>query len=86
LKVGIEDVNAASAINMYPNPASSLVNITNAANANIYVYTTTGKLVYTQKSADKLAQLNLNTLVNGSYIVKIVKDAQVITRKLNVIK
>src|SRR5690606_39429125 len=59
--------------NIYPNPASNLVNITN--NENMYVkevavYDTTGKLISTQNFNEQTEiQLNVENLASGTYML-----------------
>ena len=67
--VGIENVNnAADLISVYPNPASSIINVKTSGKTDLQLFTIEGKRVIDQKGADKLIT---SALPNGIYILKI---------------
>jgi len=70
-------------INVYPNPANDVLNITNAENATITIYNVLGEVV---KTVTNVNQISLANVAEGSYIVRIVKENNVITKKINVVK
>ncbi|WP_139855797.1 T9SS type A sorting domain-containing protein [Aequorivita sinensis] len=73
-------------IALYPNPASTVLNLKNAENANIDVYDILGKLILTQNNIDVDAQINVANLQAGTYFIKISKDNSVTTKKFLVTK
>jgi len=73
-------------LSLYPNPASTVLNLKNAENANIEVYDVLGKLIFSQENIAIDAQINVENLVNGTYFVKISKDNAVTTKRIIVSK
>jgi len=86
LSSGVTPVVSNNAVKVYPNPTSGLVKIDNVEGATINVYNVAGALVQTVVSNSVNTSLNLSGLSNGSYIVKIVKNNEVVTKKVNLNK
>jgi len=76
----------AAKFNLYPNPASNLVNITN--NENMYVkevavYDTTGKLITTQNFNEQTEiQLHVENLASGTYLLHLQTNEGMAVKKL----
>src|SRR5690606_26410225 len=72
--------------NMYPNPATNLVNITNSENMlveQVTVYDSTGKQLTTQSFNNQTEiQLNIENLANGTYMLHIQTNAGLAVKKL----
>ena len=73
---GLEDINSANAITIYPNPANDVVVIENVAcsarQITINVYDTQGRLVLSEiKPNAKSYTLNITSLKTGVYYVKV---------------
>lgn len=85
-----EWVNAATVvandIEMYPNPTTGIVNLTNVENASVEVYNMVGQMVASMNCNSTNASIDLSNVANGNYIVRIVKDGEVSTSKLNIVK
>lgn len=86
-------VSASSSVNeveanqtsVYPNPANNVINVTSAANMNsIEVYTIAGQKVANYTVNGTQAAINVNNLSNGMYIMQIVSENGVSTKKFNV--
>jgi len=61
----------ATAFNVYPNPASSLVKLNSAVNnGEISLFTTTGQLVYSNNFSNETT-INTSDLAKGIYILKV---------------
>lgn len=73
-------------IEMYPNPTSGIVNFNNVENATIEVYNMMGQVVARVNSTNDNATIDLSTVANGNYVVRIVKDGAIATSKLNIVK
>lgn len=73
-------------IEIYPNPSTGIINIKNAEQSTIYVYTITGDLVRVIESEWVELTVNLADLSNGSYLLKIVKEKEVVTKKITLNK
>lgn len=84
--VGIEKVfTPLKNIKVYPNPTSGIVEIENVENATINVYSLAGNLVKTVQSNTVHTSFNLTGLAKGTYIIKVVKENEVITKKINLL-
>ena len=69
--VGVEDVVAEENINVYPNPAKSVVNVY-AENLNkITVYNSIGQMVYTQVADSDNMMINVELWTNGLYYINL---------------
>lgn len=67
---GIEDVQS-SEVNIYPNPASTSINV-NAANlAKVDVYNSVGQLIYSQNVDNDNVMINSESWANGLYYINL---------------
>jgi Secretion system C-terminal sorting domain len=80
-------------INVYPNPAMDVVNITITGNmvnkeATITILSMDGKVMSQQKIANigQTEAIDVSKLASGSYIVRIVTNSEVINKTIQVIK
>jgi len=88
-QTGVEEVASSKALNnvtVYPNPTTGIVNVKNVENATVSVYSIAGELVNTVKSNSVNLTINLNGLAKGTYLVKVVKENEVVTKKITLIK
>ncbi len=82
------DVNGAYAeemINVFPNPATNVLHIQMPSADNnpvVKIFDVMGKQVAEQKVSDIETNFDISTFAPGVYIVSIVSDKQVITRKI----
>ena len=83
--VGVPE-NGALAINVYPNPATDVVNVKSDFNIkSIEVLSFIGQTVYTRKNVDsKLVQVDVSSLNSGVYFVKLDTDQGIKTTKITV--
>src|SRR5690606_6035655 len=76
----------AQKFNLYPNPATTMVNITNNENRlvnKIEVYDTTGKLINTQNYNNEAEiQLNVENLASGTYMLHLQTNEGTAVKKL----
>lgn len=77
-KVTVGPIDPATALTLYPNPVSDILNIRINANvtgsAQIRIFSATGSLVWetqTEFATDKATSLNVSSLNAGSYIIEI---------------
>ncbi len=73
-------------ISLYPNPASSILNLKNAENANIEIFDVLGKRILSQDNISINEQINVSNLVNGTYFIRIVKDNALTTKRFLISK
>ena len=69
-------------VSIYPNPANSIVNISNVPNANIAINDISGKSVYTKSNCSENEKVNISDFKSGIYFVKIENNNQTFTKKL----
>jgi len=76
----------ATKFNMYPNPATNVVNITNSENMlvnQVTIYDITGKQLSTQGfNNETQIQLNVENLANGTYMLHLQTSAGAAVKKL----
>jgi len=75
----VENNVATSEINIYPNPTTGLLNVTNAENATINVYNTVGELV---KTVSNTNTVDLSDVQNGTYIVKVITNNNIVVKNI----
>lgn len=74
--------NTLCGIKVFPNPASDLIQIVNAENAAVYLYSITGQLIHSEENTGNLTLINTSQLMQGTYILKIVKDNNTTVEKV----
>lgn len=81
--VGVIDINAGQ-INIWPNPSNSMITITSDEKMErVTIFNITGCEVLNQKAAGSNISLNISSLPEGSYIVKIITSSgKVLSNKL----
>ncbi|MBO7572441.1 MAG: T9SS type A sorting domain-containing protein [Bacteroidales bacterium] len=84
-ETAVESVSM-NGINMYPNPSNGIVNFSNVENATIEVYNMMGQVVASESNVNDNASIDLSGVANGNYIVRIVKNDEIATSKLSIVK
>ncbi|WP_309640338.1 T9SS type A sorting domain-containing protein [Flavobacterium sp.] len=82
--LGVNNFDINQQVSIYPNPASSVLNIENTSNeaiSNIAIYAINGALVKEIKSNEAMQAIPVADLQNGIYFVKIQLNQQVINYK-----
>jgi len=62
---------SADVLNVYPNPASSVMNIETSIEGTVNIFDLSGKLIYTQNAFAGKNELNVNQLATGSYTLRL---------------
>jgi hypothetical protein len=75
-----------SIIEVYPNPATDVVNIVNAANSTIQMFDVFGKLVASDNVLNNNFTLNVSELAKGTYVLRITNNEGSISKKITVLK
>lgn len=83
--LGIADADAASVL-MFPNPASASVTLTGVENAQVQLFDLTGRRVLFIEKATEGQGIDVSSLEEGLYIVRITDGRNSVTKKLNVIR
>jgi hypothetical protein len=83
----------AMGVNIFPNPARDVVNITLAGNmvnnpATINVFTIDGKMMINKKltAASQIETVDVSALANGKYIIRVITKNEVINKAVEIIK
>ena len=89
--VGINDVDFASEINLYPNPTNGKVTVQFGANANdkaeLEVINVMGQTVVAPavvSLSNNTYTMNLSTLANGVYYIKVTNDGKTAIKKVTI--
>jgi hypothetical protein len=78
--LGVNDVIAPGIV-VYPNPATSVLNIRNAQNATVQIFDILGKQLIQLNNISLDQEINVSSLQTGTYLVKITNGAAVKTEK-----
>ena len=82
--LGLED-NDLTSIEVFPNPASSVLQISNVENTTIEIYTILGQVMFTKENTFNQETIDVSSYKSGTYFVKISKGAFTTTKKFTVI-
>ena len=78
--------NSLETVSIYPNPATTVLNIQNAENASIEVYNMLGQTLYSKTNSSLNEQVNVSHFSEGTFFVKITNGDAVKTSKFIVVK
>ena len=82
---GINEV-AEGEVNVYPNPATTVINIDNAEGAQVSVFDINGRMISNVESASANQTIDASNFAKGMYIVRIANGNNVITKKVSVVR
>lgn len=81
---GISEENKQQ-LNIYPNPATEKITISGPSdNSLINIYNIVGKMVYSNKNIKEKNTINVSSLTNGTYFVRIETADRTVTKKLTI--
>ncbi|MDX2188359.1 MAG: T9SS type A sorting domain-containing protein, partial [Bacteroidota bacterium] len=66
-----ESKNLATSVSIYPNPATTELNVTAPANSTLVIYNYLGSVVLSKTLQTTETQLDISSLSNGVYVVKV---------------
>lgn len=75
---GINENKINTVVSVYPNPTSGIINVETDRIESIEILNIEGKQVYTGKETE----IDLSKELDGIYIIKVITDKQVITKKI----
>lgn len=78
--LGLDDNNLTD-VSIFPNPANTVLNISNADNATVEVYNILGQVMMTRANISVNETLDVANLATGTYLVKIDNGASITTKK-----
>jgi hypothetical protein len=80
--VGIADNMLKEQVNVYPNPATSFVNVNMPDNAELRLINITGQEMMYQKNTSGSERIDLSNLAAGVYFVQVIQNSEMATIKL----
>jgi len=82
--LGTSDIDtAAGNLTLYPNPAKDYFRINTKEKANIKIFDTSGRIVIEKEGVEPKAQISIQNLVKGTYLVSVKeKDGEPVIKKL----
>jgi len=82
--VNVEENDAATLVRIYPNPSNGIINLELAEGADqLLIVSMNGGVVYADSNLNEgVNTIDLNFLSNGTYMIQLVKDDKVITKKI----
>lgn len=89
ISVSIESSIAEKAsfdVKVYPNPAADYIFVDNAYNTTISVYNIIGNRVTVVNSTQDNYKLDLSSYASGTYLVRVQKADQIVTKKISIVK
>ena len=87
--VGIATNTNKLEVSVYPNPSSSIVNITlppSKGRYSIKLFDAVGRLVYEASTSEETSQIDVSQLASGQYNLVVYNQEQSISKKLNVVR
>ncbi|MHB8260294.1 MAG: T9SS type A sorting domain-containing protein [Bacteroidia bacterium] len=87
--LGIKTLNTNTIFNIYPNPASSSLQVTfsgNIQNTSIEIYNTIGECVHRQIVKSSNCQINVADLAEGVYNLSITTNVGVVNKRLIIVR
>ncbi|MFH2142333.1 MAG: T9SS type A sorting domain-containing protein [Bacteroidota bacterium] len=82
--VNTETVANSDKFNMYPNPTTGMLHFGGVENAKVQICNMTGELI--EEFNNVSTSIDLSEFDNGNYIVKVISDSCITTKKLTLIK
>lgn len=79
--VGISDIAKLATISVYPNPSNGEIYIDNAVNSEITLLNTYGTIVLRVNAASNHHLIDVD-IVSGIYLLRVVKDKKIITKRV----
>ncbi|MCK5788009.1 MAG: T9SS type A sorting domain-containing protein, partial [Chlamydiia bacterium] len=67
---------------IYPNPSKGSVYINNTKKSDVYIYNMQGAMVMVKRNVQANGKLDLSSLSNGKYIIKMILDNDIITQSV----
>ena len=83
--LGLEENNLTS-IEVFPNPTSSVLQISNVENTTIEIYTILGQVMFTKENTFNQETIDVSGYAAGAYMAKISNAGVTTTKKFVVIK
>ncbi len=86
LITGINDIESAGNLLVYPNPAKNELKISNISEGNIHIYNINGQLMLEKQNVKGSCIIDVSDFANGTYLVRVIMNNEAYISKLNIIK
>jgi hypothetical protein len=73
-------------VSIFPNPANDVINISNAVNSDVSIYSISGKIISSFHIAEAYANIGMSGFDNGVYLVRVIRDDISTIQKIILIK
>ena len=83
--LGLED-NSLATVNLYPNPTSDVLTVSNVENATIEIYNILGQVMTIKTNISNQETIDVSGYAAGAYMAKISNAGVTTTKKFVVIK
>ncbi|MDX2002693.1 MAG: T9SS type A sorting domain-containing protein [Chitinophagales bacterium] len=86
--VGLDEINLASGLSVYPNPSQGVIHISKqgiAENMEVTLYNAVGAIIYNgqvELGNGQIATINVNEVASGVYVLKIKTNSRSLSQKL----
>ena len=80
------DENLVGNIEIYPNPAKDLLTVKAENVTYVMIYNSIGQKVYEKSVDSSEVSINLDGFDAGIYLVKVVADGDVVTRRISIVE
>jgi hypothetical protein len=84
--VGVNSIDNNSSINIFPNPSTGIINVKGAENSTIEILNSLGVVVKTINNTSNMEAVNLSGFENGTYIVRVITNNNIIIKKVSLVK
>jgi len=81
---GIKENLNSDKIKIYPNPTNGVLNIENAEKSNVFIYNLLGEVILNNSCNTNNETIDLSGLSEGTYIVKVVSEKNIVTKKISI--
>lgn len=84
--VGLDEIIDPSTVNIYPNPASDILNVImdNKGTYDILIYDAIGNVVLSTNTSQLLTKLDVSEFASGVYIMNISNSVSTVSKRINV--
>ncbi|MBI4648016.1 MAG: T9SS type A sorting domain-containing protein, partial [Bacteroidia bacterium] len=84
--VNIMNISAKAPVAIYPNPTNGKLNIVNADNTVISLYNAIGELIIKVNNVSSYQTIDMTKLPDGNYVIRVLSNDRIITRKISLQK
>ena len=85
--IGIDELNNNISVDIFPNPAKDIVNITSSENIeNVKIFSAFGHLITEQIVGDNMVKINTSDFSPGMYFIQINTEIGFVSRKINIVE